>query len=47
MTSIGQMFSDQLGIIPQVTGTITHLVFWAATVFVEHYYDYCYTRLMS
>ena len=46
MTSIDQMVSSQQGIIPQVTGDITNAKFWAGTVFLDRYSDYCYTHLM-
>ena len=46
MTLIDQMVSPQPGIIPQVTKTLTHSGFWAATVFVDHYSNYCYSRLV-
>ena len=45
-TSINQMISDQPGIIPQVTGVIIHSRLWAATVFVDHYYDYLHDHIM-
>ena len=37
----------QPGIIPQVTGDLTHARFLAETVFMDHYSDYCYTHLMK
>ena len=37
--SIDQMVSAQPGIIPQVTGDLTHARLWAATLFVDHYSD--------
>ena len=40
MTSIDQMVYSQPGIIPQFTGALTHAIFWAATVFLDHYSDY-------
>ena len=46
MTSIYQMVSVQPGIIPQITGDLTHTRFWVSNVLVDHYYDYCYTHLM-
>ena len=46
VTSIDQMVSAQPGIIPQVTGCLTHVIFWESTVFVDHYSYYCYTHLM-
>ena len=46
MTSIDQMVSFQQGLIPQVTGYLTHAIFWEATVFVDHYYNYCSTHFM-
>ena len=47
MNSIDQMVSAQPGIIPQVTGDLTHARFLAETVFMDHYSDYCYTHLMK
>ena len=46
MTSIDYMVSAQPGLIPQVTGALTHGRLWAAAVFVYHYSVYCYTQLM-
>ena len=46
MALIEQMLSVQPGLITQVTGSLTHTRFWAATVFVGHYSDYCYSHLM-
>ena len=46
MASIEQMVSVRPGLIPQVTGALTHARFWAATVLVDHYYEYCYAHLM-
>ena len=46
MTSIDQMVSSQPGPIPKLTGSITQVRFWAATVFVYQYSDYCYAHLM-
>ena len=40
MTSIDQMVSDQPGLIPQVTGDLTHTRLWEATVIVYHYSKY-------
>ena len=46
MTSIYQMISAQPGLIPQVTGDLTHTIILAASVFVDHYYRYCYAYLI-
>ena len=46
MTSVDQSVSDQPGIIPQVTGALTHARLWSATVFVDHNSDYCYTKFI-
>ena len=46
MASIDNMVSNQPGIIPQVTGDLIHTRFWATTVFVYYYSDYCYAHLM-
>ena len=46
MNSIDQVVSTQLGIINQFTGALTHKIFSAATLFMEKYYEYFYTRLM-
>ena len=31
---------------PQVTGDITHMILWEATVFLDHYSKNCYTHLI-
>ena len=36
MTSIEQIVSAQPGIIPQVTGYLTHERFWTSNIFVDH-----------
>ena len=46
LTSIYQMFSAQPGIIPQVTGSLTHASFWATTVYVDQHSDYFYAHTM-
>ena len=46
MTSIDHMVSAQPGIIPQVTGSLNHARFWSATVFLDHYSNYCYAHIM-
>ena len=46
MTPIDQMVSSQPGTIPKLTRSITRVRFWAATVFVYQYSDYCYAHLM-
>ena len=40
------MVSAQPRLITQVTGDLTHVGFWAANVFVDHYSNYCCTHLM-
>ena len=40
------MVYAQPGIIIQVAGALTHAMFWAATVLVYHYSDYCNTHRM-
>ena len=45
MTSIDQMVSSHPGIITQVTGDIKQERLWESTVFVDHYYNYCYAHL--
>ena len=46
MTSIDHIVSAQPGLTPQVTGALTYERFWEDTVFVDHYYNYCYANLM-
>ena len=46
MTSIDQMVYSQPGLIPEVTGDLTHAIFWSSTVFVDHYSNYYYAHLM-
>ena len=46
MTSIDHMVSAQPGIIPQVSGALTHEIFWPATVFLDHYSKYFYACFM-
>ena len=46
MELIGHVVSDQPGIITQVTWELSHKILWAATLFVDHYSDYCYAQLM-
>ena len=46
MTSIEQMVSDQPGLKPQVTGALTHVRLWAATIFTDKNCDYRYAHLM-
>ena len=45
-TAIDHMVSAQPGIISQVTRDLTHMKFWAATIFVDHYSYYRYTKLI-
>ena len=44
--SIEHMVSSQPGLIHQVTEALTHTRFWAATIFMDYYYNYCYTKIM-
>ena len=46
MNLIYQMVYAQPGLVPQITGGLTHSRFWAATVFVDHYFDYFYAQLI-
>ena len=39
------MVSSQPGLIPQVTGALTHARLWAATIFLDHYSNYFYSHL--
>ena len=44
--SLDQMISAQPGYTPQVTWALTDEMFWATTVFVDHFSDYLYIRIM-
>ena len=44
--SINQLVSAQPGLIPQMTGFLTNMRIWGATVFVDHVSDYVYVALM-
>ena len=46
MSLIDQMVSSQPGLIPQVTGYLTHTILWAANLFVNHYFDYYYVHII-
>ena len=46
MTSVKQMVYVQPGLIPQVTGSLTHATFWASSVFVYHYSYQCYSHII-
>jgi hypothetical protein len=45
-TSLDQMVSAQLGLIPQMSGCLTNLCIMAAMVFVDHFLDHIYVYLM-
>jgi hypothetical protein len=45
--SLDQMVSAQPGLIPQMSGHLTHLRVMAATVFVDHFSDHVYVYLMK
>ena len=47
MEYIGNMVSTQPGLIPQVTGDLTHARFWTSTLILDNYYNYFYDHLMS
>ena len=44
--SIDQLISAQPGLIPQMSGFLTNMGIWEATVFVDHITDYVYVALM-
>ena len=44
--SIDQLVSAQAGLIPQMSGYLTNMRIWGATVFVDHVSDYVYVALM-
>ena len=44
--SIDQIVSAQLGLIPQISGYLTNMRIWGATVFVDHVSDYTHVALM-
>ncbi len=41
-----QLVSAQPGLIPQMSGFLTNMRIWGATVFVDHFSDYVYVALM-
>ena len=45
-TSCDHLISAQPGLISQVTGTLTHACYWAATIFVDHFPDVFFVSLM-
>ena len=45
-TSCDHLISAQPGLISQVTGTLTHARYWAATIFVDHFSDVFFVSLM-
>ena len=44
--SIYQIVSAQPGLIPQISGYLTNMRIWGATVFVDHVSDYTHVALM-
>ena len=44
--SVGQIVSEQPGLIPQVSAFLTNQRLWVATTFVDHIIDYLYVHLM-
>jgi hypothetical protein len=40
------LVSAQPGLVPQMSGFLTNLRIWSATVFVNHFSDYVYAALM-
>ncbi len=38
--------SAQPGLVPQMSGFLTNLRIWGATIFVDHFSDYVYAALM-
>ena len=45
--SVDQLVSAQPGLLPQMTGKLTHKRVWGATVFYDHGSDYSYVHLMT
>eukprot|EP00957_Ditylum_brightwellii_P034214 2593553-Ditylum_brightwellii.AAC.1 len=45
-TSADHMISHQLGLMPQVTGTLTHERYWGATTMVDHASSYSYSNFI-
>ena len=45
--STDQIISAQLGLVPQVSGTLTNEHITAVTVFVDHHSDFTYSVLMT
>jgi hypothetical protein len=44
--NMDQMVSVQPGLIPQMTGFLTNLHIWGATIFVDNYLDYVFLALV-
>ena len=45
--SVDQIVSAQPGLVPQMSGFLTHERIWGATTFVDHVTDYVYVHLMK
>ena len=45
--SVDQIVSAQPGLVPQMSGFLTHDRLWGATTFVDHVSDYVYVHLMK
>jgi hypothetical protein len=45
--SMDHLVSAQPGLIPQMTGFLTNLRIWGATIFVDHFSDYVFVALMQ
>ncbi len=41
-----QLVSAQPGLVPQMSGFLTNLRIWGATIFVDHFSDYVFAALM-
>ena len=44
--SIDQLVSAQPGLIPQISGYLTNMIIWGATLFVDHISDFTHIALM-
>ncbi len=44
--SMNQLVSAQPGLVPQMSGFLTNLRIWGATIFTDHFSDYVYVALM-
>ena len=46
-TSCDHIISHQPGLIPQITGRLTHERYWGSVIYVDHFSDYVYNHLIT